>query len=509
MKKLGFKLGGYYFPKMLFFIVICLNLLACSSDDSEILGNEGEGKYAPENVFNKNFKFYKGNQDMWSFEVYFGEEVELITSSSYFFVDDCDAYYEKTGENTAHFISYYTAYTFISGNPIGVYTECDLQLTFISAHHGSFTGKTYSNPESNGELISGMFVYDSDEELDYFIDEEGKDESENNNEENDDKENENAPKDFSISSPIIENISNNEATIKGTIIGENVIFQDRGICYSTQNTPTISDSKISQNSNVINKTVSNLFTGTTYYVRLYAKVNDKYYYGKETVFTTKGEKVTKLILNEVGETSNLLRSKIELHAILPNEIGYYGLCYGKNPHPKITDNFTEESNRKTNWELSNIECGAEYYVRAYHIEGSKVIYYDDSETKIVPLKDKQIQYQFDFSVGDVYNNGSYTLSITISDFPKATYEIKSIIWRYKDAYYTMYGKNYDRVSKNVEVTGNRVTIEITGSIDFPELSDVFPHLNKKNYYIDGFSITPIDNDKAKTYNITFVDEELN
>ena len=512
MKRLGFNWSNYCFSKALFLVLIVLNLFACSSEDSATSenGNGDSGDFAPESVSKKQFTFYKEDSDMWSFKAYFGEEPSIITSSSYFTVKDCDAYYTKNGANTASFECYYVAYTYMGGDEIGVWAKYNLQLTFLSAHHGKYAGKLCNNPyNTNEETVSGMFVYDSDKGLDYFVEKEENKGNDEEGEENGKDNNEEEQKGFSISSPIIEDISTNGATVKGTIIGEDVKFQDRGICYSTNKSPTINDSKISQNTNVINKSLSKLFAGTTYYVRLYAKVNDKYYYGEESAFTTNGERVTKLILKEVCETSNLIKSRLEVSAILPNEIGYYGLCYGKNPQPKITDNFTEETNRKTNWVLSNIECGSEYYVRAYHIEGTEVIYYDDSETKFVPLKNKQIQYQFDYSIGGFNGGSSYTLSITFNDLPKGIYEIKPVVWRYKDGYYTMYGKNYDRPIKYLEITERTMTVEFSGSIDFPNQGSSSSHLNNNRFYLDGFTIKPVDNDDVKAYNITFIDGDLN
>ena len=307
---------------------------------------------------------------------------------------------------------------------------------------------------------------------------------------------------FKISSPTIDNISTNGATIKGTILGENVKFQDRGICYSTKSTPTVDDMVTSFNADIVNKSISNLYPGTTYYVRLYAMINDVYYYGKENSFTTEGEKVSQFIFNEISETSNLTHSKIELKVKLPNEIGKYGLCYGKKPHPKVTDNFTPEENRETSWVLPKIDCGSEYYVRPYHIEGTEIIYYENSETKIITLNKEQIKHEFEFSIKD-----SYSLSITIKDLPKATYEVKPLVWRWKDAYYQEHdGKNYDTPSKYIELSDESLTVKFSGKIDFPKTHSMYAE--DYNYHLDGFTIKPVDKDNIKTYKISFVDKDL-
>ncbi len=189
---------------------------------------------------------------------------------------------------------------------------------------------------------------------------------------------------FAISEPIIENITETSATVKGTIIGEGVTFQQRGVCYSTEENPTVSDKVIQSDANVINSKLSELYAGTTYYVRLFAKVNDKITYGKQLSFSTTGRAATKIEFTPY-KVSRLIKEggwfggEIKISAKLPNDIGRYGICYGLKPNPKITDNSLSEEYRKTEWTIGNIGSGPEYYIRAYHIKGSEVIYYEDSE----------------------------------------------------------------------------------------------------------------------------------
>lgn len=307
---------------------------------------------------------------------------------------------------------------------------------------------------------------------------------------------------LSISSPVIQEVSNTSAIVKGTILGENVEIEDRGICYSLNKTPTIDDFKISQNINVVNKTLTDLYEGTTYYVRLYAKIDGEYYYGKETSFTTKGERVSKVIFTPVQEISNLVNSRMEISAVLPNEMGYYGLCYGKTPQPKITDEFLEEANRNKNWVLPKLECGSEYYIRPFHIDGTNIVYYNESETKIVPLAKNQIQYKFEHS-----RLGAYTLTITLNNLPKATYEVLPIVWRWKDAYYQKTeGKNYDTPKKYVEMKENSVKVIFSGNITIPKSHGMY--VEDYAYHLDGFSINPVNDESIRKIHISFTDENL-
>lgn len=390
MKRLGFNWSNYCFSKAMFFVLICLVLCSCSSDDSVASGNEGN--YAPETVSKKNFKFYKENQDMWSFEVYFGEEVELITSSSYFFVDDCDAYYEKTGENTAHLFSYYTAYTFISGTKLGVYAEYDLQLTFLSAHHGKYTGKSLDAPLSNNsKTVSGMFVYDTDKGLEHFI--------ENNEEEKDDESdgNEGDKLKIDISSPVVDNVTISSAIIKGMIYTEiDEQYMEIGVCYSKNDNPTINNQCIMSSSKNISTELTNLENNTTYYVRIYVKYKGDVHYSKVVSFKTK---------EVVNEEENVNEYSLEISRVLyykenDSHSAYIirkyidedetngkriGLCYGTNPNPTITDFTTPiESIRSDVAEvISGLKPGTVYYIRPYLIKDNKPVYYKETSFETI------------------------------------------------------------------------------------------------------------------------------
>ena len=301
--------------------------------------------------------------------------------------------------------------------------------------------------------------------------------------------------DFNISEPIIEDVNTNSVVVKGTIIGEGVNFKNRGLCISTKEYPTVDDVCIIQNSNVINKTITDLYPGTTYYVRLYAEVYNQIFYGNQVSFTTKGDKIEKIILTDTLEVTNLEKAQIHIQATLPYGIGKYGLCYGKTPHPVITDGVRGEADQKTSWILTGIECGYDYYVRAYRIEGTKVVYFEDSEIKIQPLKKEQLTYDFNFSE-------SFNLSITFTDFLEGEYEIIPTVWRWKDAYYKEHeGKNYAKPKKHITIGKEPVTIDFSGTLSTE--SHQMPSYEDRSYHFDWLDIIKKNNDSSqKRWHIT-------
>lgn len=313
------------------------------------------------------------------------------------------------------------------------------------------------------------------------------------NNKNEDNNNDNEQSLLNISSPVIQDITYSTAVVKGSVLGENIKFQDRGLCYSTSRAPTVEDTKVSHNNNIINKTITDLFVGTTYYVRLYAKIDDKYYYGEETSFTTDGNRASKIIFKDIEETSDLTNSRIKISALLPNEIENYGVCYGKSPHPKITDNYVEEAYRQTEWTLPKLECGYEYYVRAYHIEGTNIIYYENSETKITPVTKEQIQYKLD-TINKRGDYASYSLLVTLNGLPDGVYEVDIEIYRlmFSDEPAAPYNRVIDNQKKYVEIINNKASTDFSG--------ELYSSYNSE-FYISYININAVDSDDVRRISI--------
>lgn len=219
-----------------------------------------------------------------------------------------------------------------------------------------------------------------------------------------------------ISEPIIENVTCSSALIKGTILGNNIVFSERGICYSTSPVPTLADNKKTTQSDVVNITLSGLTENTKYYARLYAKVKENIIYGNTISFQTEKDKVSstppiKLKASVFGLLS------VTLKAELSNSINKYGICYGKSPNPKITDSITKEADRATEWEIS-LSQNSSYYIRAYHIEGTNIIYYEDSEIMIETIG-KTIKIKGDLE----YKKASYNARPLVSALESATFKV--------------------------------------------------------------------------------------
>ena len=96
----------------------------------------------------------------------------------------------------------------------------------------------------------------------------------------------------SVTTTAVSNITGTSATVGGNVTsdGEEIVF-DRGICYSTVSTPTVSDNciHIGQGTGSFSDVLTGLLPETTYYVRAFAINSIGVGYGSEVSFTTETE----------------------------------------------------------------------------------------------------------------------------------------------------------------------------------------------------------------------------
>lgn len=242
-----------------------------------------------------------------------------------------------------------------------------------------------------------------------------------------------------ISDPIVSEITSRSAVVKGTILGDGVTFEERGVCYATHPAPVVGDQKIATNADIVKVSLTGLYKGTLYYVRLYAKTDGEIRYGKEVSFKTEGEQVESVMLTPKKVTLTTL----VLNAELPNEISPFGLCYGTAPHPVVTDNCTPEGVRQTEWTLSSLKPGTVYYIRPYHKEGTRIVYYDtETSIKTTGGSDFKVTIEQD---GKLTPYDEYTV-VHIKGWwrpLKITYHITQPAGMYKVTLYSSRGRRID------------------------------------------------------------------
>ncbi|MBO4985534.1 MAG: fibronectin type III domain-containing protein [Bacteroides sp.] len=177
--------------------------------------------------------------------------------------------------------------------------------------------------------------------------------------------------------PTTTNLDVTSVTLASSITipeGEEIAITEKGICYSMFATrPTTGDSKASDSSEgeAISVSLSNLSEGATYYATAYAVTRDGTFYSDPIQFTLNRTTTATLkiaSISNVGETSATINASISSDG--GREVTARGICWSKSLSTPTLDNCdgsiaSEATTADFAVNLSNLEKGQKYYVRAY------------------------------------------------------------------------------------------------------------------------------------------------
>jgi hypothetical protein len=144
----------------------------------------------------------------------------------------------------------------------------------------------------------------------------------------------------------------------------------RGVCWSTQNNPTLNDAKTIDSSGlgVFISNLTNLTDGSTYYVRAYATNATGTSYGNEVQFTTTS--AAEPIVNTTTVT-NVTQISANCGGTITSDGGASitakGVCWSTSPNPTTSNsklNFGSGTGSFTG-NLTGLTAATTYYVRAY------------------------------------------------------------------------------------------------------------------------------------------------
>lgn len=184
-----------------------------------------------------------------------------------------------------------------------------------------------------------------------------------------------------ISTSAVTEINATSAILNATIVMEgNPAYTERGFCYATQTSPTVSDNKKvveGSGTGVYSCSVADLEYQTTYYVRAYVIQNGKTIYGNEVHFETVWETT---ILN-TSAVSQITSSSAVLNATITQEgkpaYTERGFCYSTSGQPTIANNKIAVSGYgegSYSYNISGLTNQTVYYVRAYVIQDGQPVY---------------------------------------------------------------------------------------------------------------------------------------
>lgn len=300
-----------------------------------------------------------------------------------------------------------------------------------------------------------------------------------------------------VSTTEAQKVSYTTVTCGGNVTSDGSLsVTSRGICYSTQPNPTISNTKVASGSGTgaFTCNLTGLSDGTTYYARAYATNGKGTAYGEQISWTTKEYE-----LPEVGTyyTKVLTSTTAECRASadVPNDgvpITEKGICYSTQHLPTISNHKIINGGSYSYYtcSLSGLTANATYYVRAYAINAKGVAYGEERELNMSFGNNEYVPKAFSVS------------SVCKVVFAKGNlqYQASSNTWRFANYQYDHIGDANKNVSKTytgwIDLfgwgTGLNPTLTSNDSSDYQTFVD--------------WGINRIEGDAPNTWRTLSVDE---
>jgi hypothetical protein len=176
------------------------------------------------------------------------------------------------------------------------------------------------------------------------------------------------------------NIERTSATGGGKVLDDgNADVSVRGVCWGTNQSPTIANSKTVDGSGIgtFTSSISQLTPGTLYYVKAYASNSKGTAYGNEVSFTT-GQVIAPTLTTTVV-TSITLTTAVsggDITADGGGTVTARGVCWSIAGNPEITDSHTTDGTGTGSFtsNLAGLAPGTQYYVRAYSTNSAGTAY---------------------------------------------------------------------------------------------------------------------------------------
>ena len=187
----------------------------------------------------------------------------------------------------------------------------------------------------------------------------------------------------------------------------------RGVCWSTNPSPTISNNKTTDGSGKgsFTSTISNLSPNTTYYIRAYAINSKGPGYGEQKIFTTlsSNESIPTLTTTTPSnKTQTSATSGGNISSDGGNSITSRGVCWSTNPSPTISNNKTTDGSGKGSFTstIPNLNPNTTYYIRAYAVNSKGPGYGDEKNFTTTSSTDEPILEYVSYEIDDDTSGGS-------------------------------------------------------------------------------------------------------
>jgi uncharacterized protein (TIGR02145 family) len=174
-----------------------------------------------------------------------------------------------------------------------------------------------------------------------------------------------------VTTQTISQITTNSAVSGGNVTDNGgTTVTERGVCWSTSQTPTISNSHTVDGSGVgsFTSNLTNLTVATTYYVRAYATNNMGTSYGEQRSFTTfQFATVTTNTINQISSNSAVCGGNVTSNG--GTDVVARGVCWHTTQNPTLGNSLGSTSDATglgtyTSY-ITGLNSNTTYYVRAY------------------------------------------------------------------------------------------------------------------------------------------------
>ncbi len=286
-----------------------------------------------------------------------------------------------------------------------------------------------------------------------------------------------AGNDAVISTSAVTDISATNATFNGMI--QNIgapPYSERGFCYSSSGTPSISTNKITvsgSGSGAYSAQVNNLEYPTNYNVCAYVIQAGKPIYGNVVSFSTQTRQpsVITSAVTDISTSSATFNGMISDLGI--PQATRRGFCYSSSTsNPSISDDHWDDylvNTANYNRKISGLASGVTYYVRAYAYQDGKYFYGNT--------------VSFMTNADPVVVTGDPTGLTKVEDMYSPTWNVTlhGTVVSVGSTPYSSRGFVYDTTSQPTVSNGNSVTVGGSGTGSFQVA--VTGLQNYKNYYV--------------------------
>ena len=197
----------------------------------------------------------------------------------------------------------------------------------------------------------------------------------------------------------------------------------RGVCWSTSNDPTITDSKTSDGTGTgtFTSSITGLEDNTTYYVRAYATNSTGTAYGEERLFKTLDATEPTVTTYEVTDISYTTATcGVEVTSEGTHEVTARGVCWSTTTNPTIADHKTTDGTGTGTFtsSITGLEDNTTYYVRAYATNSQGTAYgaektfttTDATEPTVTTASVTDISYYTATCDGEVTSEGTHEVT---------------------------------------------------------------------------------------------------